>query len=337
MKHALLAVLLAVSLLTGCGRATGLPAAPETGDPETWITGGQPSTVYDPPPTLEIPTVAPASTPTPIATPTPAPCDPEATDYCIVPGHFLLQRPIARPGNDSVDRSYRYGYTQNGAREPHHGVEFPNPSGTPVLAAAAGTVVVAGNDATTLLGPFPGFYGIAVVIEHALPGIPKPVYSLYGHLAQAYVVPGQTVARGDPIGAVGLTGVAVGSHLHFEVRFATNEYGSTRNPELWLAPPTGFAAGALALRVVDAAGEWIPVSPVVQRDPVPGEPPARAQTLEPYAAGLPGSDPAWGENFALGELPAGRYRLVFIQMGRLYERWVEVEAGKVTVVTFRVR
>ena len=67
-------------------------------------------------------------------------------DYCITEGHFILQRPMHLPANDLVDETYLYGSTANGTREPHHGVEFPNQSGTPVYAAANGTVIFAGPD-----------------------------------------------------------------------------------------------------------------------------------------------------------------------------------------------
>ena len=97
----------------------------------------------------DLPRVNPSSTPTasPTATITPEPqentCEEE---ICYFSAHFLLSRPIGPQGRDYVDPSYRYGSTQNGLRETHHGVEFVNSQGTSVLAAADGTVVFAGND-----------------------------------------------------------------------------------------------------------------------------------------------------------------------------------------------
>ena len=64
---------------------------------------------------------------------------------CILDGHFLLQNPIPADANQSVTGNYRFGSTLEGEREIHHGVEFSNPSGTPVLAAADGVVVFAGE------------------------------------------------------------------------------------------------------------------------------------------------------------------------------------------------
>ena len=58
----------------------------------------------------------------------------------------MLARPIGPDDNQKVDVSYRYGSTANGRYDIHHGVELNNPSGTPVLAAADGVVVVAGED-----------------------------------------------------------------------------------------------------------------------------------------------------------------------------------------------
>jgi hypothetical protein len=333
VKRWILAIFLVVILLTGCSQTT------EDGGPLT--EDGQPSTAYSPSPTpssVEGSTVE-SSTPTlaPSATSTPVPCDPLTADYCISAGHFLLQRPISPADNDRADASYRYGYTQGGAREPHHGVEFPNAEGTPVLAAAAGTVVFAGDDAATLVGPLTGFYGKVVVIEHHLPGIPETVYTLYGHLSRIDVSPGQMVAAGETIGAVGLTGIAVGSHLHFEVRLGTNDYRSTRNPELWLAPRSTADGplGVLALRIIDAYGDLLSVFPVVQYYPDPTGSPAWEMQIEPYAHETLNSDDALGENFVMGDLPAGWYRITFVQMGGLYERWIEIQPGKLTLAVFQ--
>lgn len=86
----------------------------------------------------------------------------------------------------------------------HTGVDFPAPSGTPVVAARTGTVTIA----RWLDG-----YGYSVAVKHAL-----GVSTLYAHLSAILVRPGQRVAVGQPVGRVGATGSATGPHLHFEVR-----------------------------------------------------------------------------------------------------------------------
>ena len=87
----------------------------------------------------------------------------------------------------------------------HTGIDVSTAEGTPVLAAAAGTVLLAGFNS--------GGYGNYVVIGHG-----GGLDTLYGHLDSIAVQPGQTVSRGQPIGAEGSTGNSTGAHLHFEVR-----------------------------------------------------------------------------------------------------------------------
>jgi murein DD-endopeptidase MepM/ murein hydrolase activator NlpD len=87
----------------------------------------------------------------------------------------------------------------------HTGVDLSTTAGTPVLAAAAGTVVLAGFNT--------GGYGNYVVIAHG-----GGLDTLYGHLASIAVKPGQQVGKGQPIGTEGSTGNSTGPHLHFEVR-----------------------------------------------------------------------------------------------------------------------
>ena len=86
----------------------------------------------------------------------------------------------------------------------HTGIDFPAPSGTPVLAARAGRVTV-----TDWLDG----YGNVVAIRHE-----AGVSTLYAHLSAILVREGDGVAVGYPIGRVGATGTATGPHLHFEVR-----------------------------------------------------------------------------------------------------------------------
>lgn len=85
----------------------------------------------------------------------------------------------------------------------HTGVDITAPKGTPVYATADGTVS----------GENPGSgYGIVVVINHGY-----SYQTLYAHLSKKAVRPGQKVKRGQVIGYVGSTGMASGSHLHYEV------------------------------------------------------------------------------------------------------------------------
>ena len=89
------------------------------------------------------------------------------------------------------------------ARE-HAGIDFPAATGTPVLAAADGTVIGAG---------FTAGYGNYVMLEH------EDGYStLYAHMEDILTEEGKTVQKGDEIGTVGSTGNSTGPHLHFELR-----------------------------------------------------------------------------------------------------------------------
>ncbi len=89
-------------------------------------------------------------------------------------------------------------------RSPHAGVDVVRPAGTPVTAIADGTVAFAGTQF---------FGGNSVVLDHG-----AGVFSVYYHLQKIAVSEGQTVLRGEVIGAVGSSGRATGAHLHFSVR-----------------------------------------------------------------------------------------------------------------------
>jgi murein DD-endopeptidase MepM/ murein hydrolase activator NlpD len=285
-----------------------------------------------PEPTKDLPTSTP-SPPAPDRTPTPTPC---AQDVCYYPGHWLLQRPIPDHFTDSVDRSYRYGNTESGGFEPHHGVDFYNAAGTPVLAAAAGKVIVAGNDFHDIFGLYRDFYGNLVILQHSVLGYAQPVYTLYGHLSKIMVKVGELVTSGQKIGEVGATGVAIGSHLHFEVRQGKNLYNSTRNPELWLVPhrsTSGDLNGALAGSVVDLSDKPTHRDDLVVESRSSQDGPANSSlALETYADGNTLGDDNWKENFALGDLPGGWYRIALIENGVLLEKIVQVFPGLVTVV-----
>lgn len=282
--------------------------------------------------TSPVPTIVPSATPTITFTPE-ALCDSSTVDFCITDGHFLLQRPIQPPANDLIDPGYGYGSTANGTRDPHHGVEFSNPSGTPVHAAAEGTVIFAGPDQQASYAPWGNFYGNLVVIEH-----PGELFTLYAHLSKIDVEVNQEVIAGDKIGEVGRTGGAIGSHLHFEVRHGNVEnYFTTQNPELWLIPAkdaNGSFFGVLMISVVDSEGNLVEdANFTIGQYSDPSQSPIKIYYAIPYAPDLLSGE----ENTALSELSAGHYRIAVETNGQLLERWVEVESGRLTHVVFVIK
>jgi murein DD-endopeptidase MepM/ murein hydrolase activator NlpD len=92
----------------------------------------------------------------------------------------------------------------NGEGAFHSGLDIDAPYGTPVRAAADGSV----TDASMNAG-----YGREIILNHG-----HDVLTVYGHLSAMAVVPGQHVIRGQVIGYVGQSGRATGPHLHYEVR-----------------------------------------------------------------------------------------------------------------------
>jgi len=260
------------------------------------------------------------------------PCDPLTVDYCIIEGHFILQRPIHLPGNDLVDETYPYGSTANGTREPHHGVEFPNQSGTPVYAAANGTVIFVGPDKEAIYSPWPNFYGNLVVIHHK-----DGLFTLYAHLSKIHVKVGGVVGAGTQIGEVGRTGVAIGSHLHFEVRQGdVQDYFATQNPELWLVPAKGANGkpfGTLTISVVDGGRKLVKYAEYTIRS----SPNQSGEVKSYYGITYPSDMLNGDENAVQGELPAGRYRIAIERNGKVYQRWVEVESGRLMQVVFVVK
>jgi murein DD-endopeptidase MepM/ murein hydrolase activator NlpD len=86
----------------------------------------------------------------------------------------------------------------------HEGIDIAGSSGTPIAAAASGTVIVAG---------WSGGYGNLVVIDHG-----NGISTAYGHNSSLAVSVGQTVGQGAIIAGMGTTGHSTGVHCHFEVR-----------------------------------------------------------------------------------------------------------------------
>ncbi len=129
---------------------------------------------------------------------------PVPTELFITPVDGRLSSPFGKV------RRYNTGVVRH-----HLGTDLAAPRGTPVKSAAPGTVVLA-----ELLH----IYGNAVIVNHA-----DGVSTSYNHLSRIDVAPGDTVAAGDVLGAVGSTGQSTGPHLHWGMVVD----GSAVAPEQW--------------------------------------------------------------------------------------------------------
>jgi len=268
------------------------------------------------------PTAIPTATPTalPTVTPTPTPTSERS-------GGYWLSRPIGPQGEQHVDRFYPYGSTGGGRYRIHHGVEFQNEEGTPVLAAASGKVIVAGRDDEVIYGAKPNFYGQLVIIELEKRYRGEKLYNLYAHLSQIDVEVGQVVEEGDILGQVGMSGSAFGPHLHFEARVGENTYDRTLNPELWLRPLPG--CGIIVGRLIDAQGKPIPETLITVHHAE--SPEQRWQEIFTYPLEEVNPDEEWRENFVLGDVPEGTYILKTRVGGKLYQREVVVVDGEIVL------
>jgi murein DD-endopeptidase MepM/ murein hydrolase activator NlpD len=102
----------------------------------------------------------------------------------------------------------------------HAGTDLGAAMGTPILAAATGQVEVA---------DWVGGYGLTVILNHS-----SAQQTLYGHMSEVFVQPGQLVQQGTVIGRVGSTGNSTGPHLHFEVRHLTSQGWVATDPGVQL-------------------------------------------------------------------------------------------------------
>ena len=240
--------------------------------------------------------------------------------------HYWLARPLPSGSRNYDLEWYPYGNDVQLPDRPsyriHHGLDFLNQTGTPVLAASSGTVVFAGPFPSPLNGV--NYYGNTVIILHDWQWQGQDVYTLYAHTLELFVTEGEVVRQGEVIAGVGSSGEVSGPHLHFEVRVGTNNYHDTRNPALWLAPFEGW--GTLAGRFVDKNNQMISGASLTLL-PLNVDVPVRKQST--YHA-IVQSDEIWQENFVFGDLPAGQYRLM-IDMNdgvHIYEREMEIFPGQ---------
>jgi murein DD-endopeptidase MepM/ murein hydrolase activator NlpD len=282
-------------------------------------------------------TATPAGTPTPTDTPTPTPTPVPRTvlassldlpDPAKAEDHFWFTRPFSGTFAAWSSPYYPFGTNNRGEYLWHHGVDIQNPLGTPIMVVGDGVVVRAGLDDVLPFGPSLNFFGRAVLIRHNQELNDQPVYSLYGHVSKVLVDEGQPVKAGDVIAEVGQAGIALGPHLHLEIRVGEATYGDVRNPDLWVRPDPGY--GVVAGRVIDAQGYMVPQQPIFLHR---AEQPDRfwRQTFT-YPDNEVKSDTAWGETFTFADVPAGGYVLKTYFDGQLYTRSISVTNQATTFV-----
>ena len=244
--------------------------------------------------------------------------------------HFYFTRPIAANTINWPLWNYRYGGTFPGwDGVVHTGIDIDAPVGTPVRAAAPGKVVWAGYG--LYAGKFEANdpYGIAVTILHDFGFEGEKLYTIYAHMNEVFVKPDQLVNTGDILGIVGETGATTGPHLHFEIRWKENQFNSTLNPELWVAPPQGW--GVLVGRVMNTSGSFFSSQDVIiQRIDR-----KKDWIVRTYGDKFVRSDPFYAENLVLSDLPAGDY-LINIEHEKIRYRYnITIHPGAITYFRFK--
>lgn len=140
------------------------------------------------------------------------------------PPHVANPVPVTLPANaPSIEQEF-YRFTADG-QSGHLGIDIAGPKGTPVYAAAAGTVYLAYSDT---------MYGNRIIVDHGRRPDGRRYFTVYKHLDSRAVTPGTPVRQGQQIGTLGDTGVLASyPHLHFEVLRETAPGARTASGRNW--------------------------------------------------------------------------------------------------------
>ena len=115
----------------------------------------------------------------------------------------------------------------------HTGVDFACTSGSKVVAAESGTVIIS-KDLTNSDGSYRSYGRYIVIMHDKKNSSGNYVYTLYAHNSSRVVSEGQRVSKGQLIAYSGSTGNSTGPHCHFEVRTPTASYDDCVNPKSYL-------------------------------------------------------------------------------------------------------
>lgn len=241
------------------------------------------------------------------------------------PVHQWMLRPVGPDDQNQKDQTYLYGSTMGGNFRQHQGNEYNNPEGVPLRAVDDGMIVYIdrkiGHSVLRCDTRQDSFY----------------VYAHYHHQHEIFKQVGDRVRRGDTIGSIGKKGNVTNEHLHFEVSLSltddSNKESHTRNSELWVEtlPGTGTISGLLVAPDGSPA-QGARIYGVTK--PIPTESPfSFAETYKDSVH----SDEFYGENFVIGDVPAGEYTLYTTFENRSSAVQVRVEPERVTGVRMELR
>jgi murein DD-endopeptidase MepM/ murein hydrolase activator NlpD len=243
--------------------------------------------------------------------------------------HFYFVRPIAADEVNWPLPDYRYGGTFGEGSSVHSGVDIDAPRGTPILAAGPGRIIWAGYGLLHSDKDVNDPYGIAVAILHDFGYNGVRLSTVYGHMDRVDVSVGQHVDTGTQLGIVGMTGNTTGPHVHFEVRFQSGDYFTSRNPELWLVPPQGW--GVLVGRLLrdDNTPLYSILVDVINKET------NQKWQVKTYGPKNVRSDDYYHENMVLSDLPAGNYEVSWTYGEKDYSTDIVIHPGASSFFSFR--